>query len=73
MSFSFARSRLPAVLLESHDEIVSEPDNNYIAAGHLVSQCLYPQVEYIVQIDVRQQRGDDSPNAKDNLVSALIR
>jgi hypothetical protein len=53
-------------MLESHDEVISVPDSDYIAAGHFVSPCLYPQVEYVVQVDVCQQGRNDSPDAKDN-------
>src|SRR5215472_10335 len=50
-------------VLESHDEIIGVPNSDYVTVGHLVPPCLYPQVEYVMQVDVCQQRRNVSPNA----------
>src|SRR5450759_2182058 len=42
--------------LEAGDQIVSIPDDNYIALCHFLSPRFDPQVKDIVQIDIRQQR-----------------
>lgn len=43
-------------MLESGHKIVSVSDNNHVAARHFLAPDLYPQIEHIVQIHVRQQR-----------------
>src|SRR5882672_1033126 len=42
--------------LESNDDVVSKPHDDYITVGLLSTPRLNPQVEYIVEIDVGQQR-----------------
>src|SRR5450759_2247112 len=42
--------------LKASDQIVSIPDDNYVALGHFLSPRFDPQVKDIVQIDIRQQR-----------------
>ena len=45
-------------MLESRHEVVRKADEDYLSARLLPSPSLDPEVEYIVQIDVRQQRAD---------------
>ena len=45
-------------MLESRHEVVSKTHNDHIAVSMLPSPSLNPQVEYVVQVDVRQQRAD---------------
>ena len=41
---------------ETHHQIVSIPDDNDIALSHFLAPGFGPQVEYVMQVDVRQQR-----------------
>jgi hypothetical protein len=59
-------------VLESKYIIVGVPNDNDIASRALFAPDVHPQVEHVMQIDIREQRRNDSPNAKDNLGSALI-
>src|SRR5690606_30818568 len=43
------------LMLESEHDVVGEPHNDDIAAGLLLPPCLDPEVEYVVEVDVRQQ------------------
>jgi hypothetical protein len=43
-------------LLKSGDEIVGVADHYHVALRDFLSPYLDPQVEYVVQVDVRQQR-----------------
>jgi hypothetical protein len=42
--------------LETHHQIVGIPDDNDIAPGHFLAPGFDPQVEYVMQVDVRKQR-----------------
>src|SRR3989442_14483996 len=39
-------------LLKPHDEIVGIADDHYIASRHLLSPCLHPLVERVMQLDI---------------------
>ena len=43
-------------VLESHDEVVREPHDDHVAARLLLPPPLDPEVEHVVQVDVRQER-----------------
>jgi hypothetical protein len=43
-------------LLEPHDEIICVPDENDLAPCVVFSPVLSPQVEYLVEESIRQQR-----------------
>ena len=53
-------------VLESRYEIVGVADHYHLAFRHFLAPDLRPQIEDMMQVHVRQQRRDDSPNAKDN-------
>ena len=42
--------------LEAHHQIVGIPDDNDIAPSHFPALGFDPQIEYVMQVDVRQQR-----------------
>ena len=41
---------------ESHHDVVGKTHHDHVAVRSLLTPCLDPQVEYIMKIDVRQQR-----------------
>jgi len=43
-------------VLESHNQIVSVADDDQIARCLPFPPCFHPLIEYVVQIDIRQQR-----------------
>jgi len=43
-------------MLETHDDIVGIPDHDHVACGLAPSPALRPEVEYIVEVHVREQR-----------------
>jgi hypothetical protein len=43
-------------MLEAHDSIVGISDHDHVAFGFAPSPALGPEVENVVEIDVRQQR-----------------
>ena len=47
-------------MLESRDEVIGKTDEDYFPVRLLLSPSLDPEVENIVEIDVRQQRTDTS-------------
>src|SRR2546422_696128 len=51
--------RLPTIL-KAHDEVVGKADDDHVAARLLLPPSLNPEVEYVVQVDVRQQWTDAS-------------
>jgi hypothetical protein len=48
-------------MLESHDEIIRPAHHDHITSRLLLPPSLNPQVQYIVEIEVRQQGTDTSP------------
>jgi hypothetical protein len=54
------------LVLESEHDVVREPDDYHVAAGMLGAPRPDPQVEGVVEIDVREQRRDYAPYAKGN-------
>jgi hypothetical protein len=42
--------------LETHHQIIGIPDDNDIATGHFLAPGSDPQVEHVMQVDVRKQR-----------------
>src|SRR5450631_3364790 len=52
--------------LRSWRTIIGIANRHHIAARYLFPPCLHPQVEHVMQIDVRQQRSDHSPYTKGN-------
>jgi len=59
-------------MLDSHDEVVRKPDHDDVPLGLRLPPSLDPQIQHIMQIDIRQQRRDDSPYAKGNLTFERI-
>jgi hypothetical protein len=55
LEFSQESLRLRSAL-ETHHQIVGVPDDNTIALRHSLAPGFDPQVEYVMQVDVRQQR-----------------
>src|SRR5580693_5088642 len=53
-------------MLKPQHGIIGVPDHDHAPARPLPPPLVHPQIEDIMQIDVRQQRRYDSPNAKDN-------
>jgi hypothetical protein len=43
-------------MLEADDEVVGVPDHDHVARGLAPSPALGPEVEDVVEIDVREQR-----------------
>ena len=62
-SFTHFREKPLAVglLLEAGDNVVGVAHDNDVSAGMASPPLLRPQIEDVVQIDVRQQRRDHSP------------
>ena len=54
------------LILKTHHQIVRVADNNNLPARHLLTPCFHPKVEYVMQVQIRKQRRDDSPYAKGN-------
>ena len=54
------------LVLEANDSVVGIPHDDHVARGLMPSPALGPEIEGIVQVDVREQRRDDALNAKDN-------
>ena len=50
-----------ALMLKTHDDIIGVTDHNDCPSGLLFPPLLDPQVEYVVQVDVRQQRRYNRP------------
>jgi hypothetical protein len=49
------------LMLETNSEIVGEPDNDHVTLGVPIPPPLSPQVEYVVQVHVSQQRRNRCP------------
>ena len=49
---------LMTILKLTHNEIVSETDHDHITVGSLLSPLMGPEVEPVMEIEVRQQRAD---------------
>ncbi len=64
-------SRRPCIF-KAHYTVVSVSKHDDLSSPWRFPPVLNPQIEDVVQIDIRQQWRSDSPNAKDNLGSALI-
>src|SRR5208283_4317701 len=47
-----------ALMLEADDDVVGIPDHDHVARGLAPSPALSPEIEDIVQVDVREQRRD---------------
>jgi hypothetical protein len=43
-------------MLEAHDEVVGVPDHDHVTRGLAPSPALGPEVEDVVEVDVRKQR-----------------
>ncbi len=54
------------IMLESQYDIIRISHYNQIARCSSLSPLLGPKIQHVVEIDVGQQRGYDSPNAKGN-------
>ncbi len=55
-------------VLEAHDEVIGEADDDHVADRLRPPPSVDPQVEHIVQVDVSQEGADDAPYAKGNFV-----
>src|SRR5271165_6945594 len=44
------------LMLEAHDDVVGVPDHDHVARGLTPSPALGPEVENVMEIDVREQR-----------------
>ncbi len=56
------------LVLEADHKVITEPDDDHIAAAAILSPLVRPQVKGVVKVDVRQQRADDessTPSADD--------
>ena len=54
-------------VLKANHKVIAIPDDDNITIGMLGPPLVSPQIKHVMQIDVGQQRTDDSPNAKGNL------
>src|SRR6202040_4256301 len=54
------------LMLEAHDEVVGVSDHDHVARSLAPSPALGPEVEDVVEIDVRKKRARHSLNAKGN-------
>lgn len=52
--------------LEPHHEVIRPSDDDHVADALRFSPVMDPEVEHVMKENVRQQRGDDSLNAKAN-------
>src|SRR5204863_7996760 len=52
--------------VKAHHDVIRESHHDHIAMRALLTPCLDPQIEYVMKIDVRQERRCYSSNAKDN-------
>ena len=52
-------------MLEPNNGIIRVADDDDVAL-RILPPLVCPLIEYVVQVDVRKQWADDSPNAKDN-------
>jgi hypothetical protein len=43
------------LVLEAHNEVISIPDDDHVASSMLLPPLIGPQVENVVQVDVRQE------------------
>ena len=53
--------------LEAHHDVIGEAHDDHVAARPLLTPRLDPQVEDIMEVDVRQERRNDGLNAKGNV------
>ena len=61
-----------ALMLKPQNGVVGVAHDHDITIRPFFPPLLCPEIEHIMQVQICQQRGNDSPNAKDNLGSALI-
>ena len=52
--------------LEANHDVVRVPHDDHIAMRLLSTPCLSPQIEGVMEIDIRQQRRRHSPYTKGN-------
>jgi hypothetical protein len=50
-------------MLESHNEVIGKAHDHHLSARLLLPPPLDPEIEHVVQIEVGQQRADDSSHA----------
>src|SRR5579872_4939506 len=53
--------------LESHDGVVHIANHDYLPARTLLPPCFHPQIEYVMQVDVSQQRRSYCPLRRPHL------
>jgi hypothetical protein len=71
LQFSQTPFRFSPVLKSNH-EVIRPPDNDDVTLSLRLPPVLDPQIEDVMKEDVRQQRRNDSPYAKDNLTFERI-
>jgi hypothetical protein len=54
------------LMLKPHDNVVRIPDHDHLPGRVMRPPLLNPQIEDVVQVNIRQQRRCHSPNAKGN-------
>jgi hypothetical protein len=59
--------------LKAHHEVIGVSHDDHSTTRRPLPPLTNPQIQHIMQKDVGKQRTVDSPNAKGNLDSALIR
>ena len=53
-------------MLEADNGVIRITNDNHVAGGVTLPPLLDPEIIDVMEVDVRQQRADYSPNAKDN-------
>ena len=48
-------------LLEAHDNVVSEPNDEHVTVCIPLPPLVSPQIEAVVKVDIRQQRANAAP------------
>jgi hypothetical protein len=49
------------LVLEAHHEVVGVAHDDHLTAGDALPPLLYPEVDHVVQVDVRKERRDRRP------------
>jgi hypothetical protein len=57
------------LVLKSHNKIIGVPHRDEVPGRNLLPPCVHPQIEGIVQIDVRKQRRNTAPCGVPTFVS----
>jgi hypothetical protein len=54
------------LILESHDGVICESDYHHLALRMLPAPDVHPEIETVVQVNIREERRNHSPYTKGN-------